>query len=239
MFGRGWNDAEATIVERRLVSQDTHVGGVVGQTVKVYEYIAEVRPVDGSEPFRAVMQEPFNAIHFKAPMAGQVVRVKYNHAERGEHKVKFDRDDRGTYEDLPGQADKKAVRAAHSAEAQAAWDATLNAPPDSAPNSSGGPASASGRSAAGGQRGDQPDPQVRRARVAVREARRRGDTAEVERLTTELEQLEHGSTHARSRNIPGAESIEQRLAKLQQLRDDGVLTPEEYTAQRQRILDSL
>lgn len=74
---------------------------------------------------------------------------------------------------------------------------------------------------------------------AVREARRRGDTAEVERLTTELEQLEHGNTHARSRNLPGAESIEQRLAKLQQLRDDGVLTPEEYTAQRQRVLDSL
>jgi hypothetical protein len=35
------------------------------------------------------------------------------------------------------------------------------------------------------------------------------------------------------------ESIEQRLAKLQKLRDDGVLTPEEFAAQRQRIIDAL
>lgn len=236
MFGRGWNDAEATIVERRLVAQDTHVGGVVGQTVKVYEYIADVRPSDGSQPFRAVVHEPFNAIHFKAPTVGQVVRVRYDHEGRDGHKVKFDRSDPGTYADLPGQADKKAVRTAHSPEAQAAWDATLNAHAGSAARASSGHGDGP---AAEGQHGNQPDPQVRRARVAVREARRRGDTAEVERLTRQLEQLEHGSTHARSPNTPGAESIEQRLAKLQQLCDDGVVTPEEYTAQRQRILDSV
>jgi hypothetical protein len=36
-----------------------------------------------------------------------------------------------------------------------------------------------------------------------------------------------------------AESIEQRLAKLQKLRDDGVLTAEEFAAQRQHIIDAL
>jgi hypothetical protein len=35
------------------------------------------------------------------------------------------------------------------------------------------------------------------------------------------------------------DSIEQRLAKLQQLRQEGVLSAEEYAAQRQRILDSI
>jgi Short C-terminal domain len=34
-------------------------------------------------------------------------------------------------------------------------------------------------------------------------------------------------------------SVEERLAKLQRLRDGGVLSPEEYEAQRQRILQSL
>jgi hypothetical protein len=36
-----------------------------------------------------------------------------------------------------------------------------------------------------------------------------------------------------------AESVEQRLAKLQKLRDDGVLTAEEFAAQRQRIIEAL
>jgi hypothetical protein len=84
-----------------LVGQNTHVGGVAGQTVKTYEYIADVHPSDGSQPFRAVVKEPFNAIHFKAPRVGQVVRVKYNHNERDEHKVKFDSSDPGTYHDRP------------------------------------------------------------------------------------------------------------------------------------------
>jgi len=104
--------------------------------------------------------------------------------------------------------------------------------------------------------GDQLDPRVRRARVALREARRRGDAAEVERLTTELQELErgrgqesaqpHSSAGAESleqprqpHGSPGVESPEQRLATLQRLRDDGVITAEEYTAQRQRILASL
>jgi hypothetical protein len=93
----------------------------------------------------------------------------------------------------------------------------------------------------GGRDRDHPDPALRRARVAVREARRGGDPAEVERLTAELEQLEHGSTSARSPASisPGAGSVEQRLAKLQQLNANGLITSDEYSAQRQRILDSL
>jgi hypothetical protein len=145
VFGIGWKDAEATIVDRRLLAQSTEpaMGEFASQSVRTYEYIADVRPADGSQPFRAVVHEPFNAITFKAPEVGQVVRVKYNHKERDEHKVKFDRSDPGTYENVPGvpdwrhhgnplkDADKKAVANAHSSEAQAAWDAALNAPPGS------------------------------------------------------------------------------------------------------------
>ena len=55
------------------------------------------------------------------------------------------------------------------------------------------------------------------------------------------DQLEHGSVHARppSSSRPEPASVEQRLAKLQQLNAGGLLTAEEYAAQRQRILDSL
>jgi hypothetical protein len=144
MLGIGWEGAEATIVSRRLVGKHTEPdeGEFAGQGVEVYEYIADVRPDDGSDPFRAALKEPFNAITFKAPEVGQVVRVKYNHKHQETHKVKFDRADAGTYEHVPGipdwrrhgdpvaEADRQAVADAHSAEAQAAWDATLNAPPD-------------------------------------------------------------------------------------------------------------
>jgi hypothetical protein len=143
MLGIGWEDAEATIVSRRLVGKHTEPdeGEFAGQGVEVYEYIADVRPGDGSEPFRAVLKEPFNAITFKAPEVGQVVRVKYNHKHQDTHKVRFDRADPGTYEHVPGvpdwrhhgdpveEGDRRAVADAHSADAQAAWDATLNAPP--------------------------------------------------------------------------------------------------------------
>jgi hypothetical protein len=37
----------------------------------------------------------------------------------------------------------------------------------------------------------------------------------------------------------GQGSVEERLATLQRLRDEGMLSAEEYEAQRQRILQSL
>jgi hypothetical protein len=143
MLGIGWNDADATIVSRRLVSKTTEPseGEFADQGVEVYEYIADVRPRDGSPPFRALIKEPFNAITFKAPEVGQVVLVNYNHEHADEHKVKFDRSDSGTYEHVPGvpdwrhhrdplkEADQQAVADAHSPEAQAAWDAALREPP--------------------------------------------------------------------------------------------------------------
>jgi hypothetical protein len=145
VLGIGWEEAQATIVSRRLVGKSTEpdMGEFAGQGVEVYEYIADVHPSDGSPPFRATIQEPHIAITFKPPVEGQVVRVKVNHSERDTHKVKFDRADDGTYQHVPGlpdwrrhhdplaDADQQAVDDAHSADAQAAWDSTLDAPPGS------------------------------------------------------------------------------------------------------------
>jgi hypothetical protein len=100
MLGIGWEDAEATIVSRRLVGKTTEpdMGEFAGQGVEVY-------------------------------------------AE--EHKVEFDRADSGTCQHIPGvpdwrhhedplkEADREAVADAHSAQAQAEWDARLQAPPGS------------------------------------------------------------------------------------------------------------
>jgi hypothetical protein len=58
-----------------------------------------------------------------------------------------------------------------------------------------------------------------------------GNTAAVEFLKNAMQEI----------SAAGAAqgSVEERLAKLQRLRDDGVLSAEEYEAQRQRILESL
>jgi hypothetical protein len=149
MLGFGWKSGEAEIVKRRIVNQDAvkASGPYSAQTITTYEYIADVRPKDGSPPFRAVLQEPRIEITFKQPEVGQRVLVKYK-AHGDGHKVKFDRADDGTYqpnaavpnwrhhEDPAERAAKEAVRRAQSGEAQAEWEAELRAPPgDGAPPS--------------------------------------------------------------------------------------------------------
>jgi hypothetical protein len=66
MLGLGWQDAQATIVIRRLVGKSTQpdMGEFAGQGVEVYEFIADVRPDDGGAAFRATVKEPFNAITY-------------------------------------------------------------------------------------------------------------------------------------------------------------------------------
>lgn len=210
-------------IEGRILASE-HTGwrashGVGGQKKYVVEYgvggttkRVELKQVMGLNSFKMV-----------SPWVGSTVPLLFN--ERS-GKVEFDIDDpRIAYNSGEFlKEDSKAVRDAYKAALKGA---------------TGGSTTPGGTQAAEEHLINQPDPQVRRARVALREARRKRDTAEVQRLRAELEQLEHGNTHARVGNTPGAGSIEQRLAKLQQLRDSGVLTPEEYTAQRQRIPASL
>ena len=147
MLGIGWKDGVATIVDRRLVDKSTEpdMGEFAGQRVEVFEFIADVEADDGSAHFRAPVKEPFNAITFKPPAVGQRVKVKL-HAK--DQKVKFDRDDDGTYQHVPGvpdwhrhrdplkEADEAAVAEDHSAEAQARWEAQLSQAPGSAPTGS-------------------------------------------------------------------------------------------------------
>jgi hypothetical protein len=145
MLGLGWDDAKATIVSRRLIGKSTEpdMGEFANQGVEVYEYIADIRPADGSPTFRAKLADPHIAITWKAPEIGQVVEVKFNPKNRH---VRFDRDDPGTYQHVPGlpdwrrhdrdplkEADEKAVADAHSDEAESRWNQLANDVPGSPP----------------------------------------------------------------------------------------------------------
>jgi hypothetical protein len=138
MFGRDWESAEATIVTRRLVEQG-HGGEAGILSYQAYEYIADVRPAGGSPVFRAVVKEPFNAIHFKAPEVGQVVRVTFR---RKDKHVKFDDSDPGIHRDINHKkADRRAVAQAGSAAAKASFAAIAAAAPGTSPAPAGvGPA---------------------------------------------------------------------------------------------------
>jgi hypothetical protein len=186
-----------------------------GRPSSKFDVILDVFP-EGAPPFRAEARQWF--YEALAPHPEDSLRVRCNPEQKT---VEIDLSEDRRF-------NPKLYRSANKGEEEKRHEELLNAPP-------GTPAPGYGDARSHGS--SQPDPQVRRARVALREARRSGDTAEVERLAAELNRLEHGDAPGRPR--PGPESIEQRLEKLQKLRDDGVLTPEEYTAQRHRILDSL
>jgi hypothetical protein len=144
VLGIGWKDGIGTIVDRRLVGKTTEpdMGEFAGQGTEVFEFIADVEDNDGSAHFRAELKEPFNAITFKPPEVGQRVKVKLHPKDQ---KAKFDRSDDGTYQHVPGvpdwrrhgdplkEADKAAVAADHTDEAQARWEARLNQAPGSSP----------------------------------------------------------------------------------------------------------
>jgi hypothetical protein len=214
-----WQKIEGRI----LASEHTGWGashGVGGQKKYVVEY--SVRGTTKRVELKQVMG--LNSFKMISPKVGSSVPLLLNQRSG---KVEFDIED-------PRLAFKSGDF--FKEDSKAARDAYKSARKERP----GGAITPGGGEADAGHRSDQPDPQLRRARVALREARRSGDPAEVDRLTAEVDRLEHRNTNQRSaRSAPAAESIEQRLAKLQQLRDNGAITPEEYTTQRQRILDSL
>jgi hypothetical protein len=57
------------------------------QKLKTFEYVADVQPSGGGSVFRTVMHEPFNELHWRQPMVGDVVPVK---CDPKREKAKFD-----------------------------------------------------------------------------------------------------------------------------------------------------
>jgi hypothetical protein len=111
MFGRGWERAEATIVEAELVP--VHKGDIHSHNV----YVVEVRPA-GQAPFRAKLSQPETG-HFAFPKPGHVIRVR---CRPKSHKAKWD------------HSDPRSFNTEKVDDAQARLDAALHAPTGSPPD---------------------------------------------------------------------------------------------------------
>jgi hypothetical protein len=212
MFGRDWDNAEATIVAR-----DADFTG--DGTVADYTFVADVRLPSG-ETFRATVREPTIATDFWAPSIGDVVSVLVRPKDR---KVKFDKDDPRLSVKAYDVGKNKAFAEAQQQPAGtpvAAWT------PDDLPAALAQKLGQLGING-GGQ------PQVFGA-----------DSAQAQAILAALTQ--RGTPGIPSGTQPGiqpdasaAPTPEARLLQLKSLHERGLLTVEEYTEQRQRILDEL
>jgi hypothetical protein len=212
MFGRAWVKGHGTVVEvlaGQTRSDGTFVTGITDG------YIMDIYPEAG-EPFRAeVRNAPGHSIfNLRDDLkVGETVAVECDLRSKKARLDGSDPDVRSK-EMWAKQASEKDRR-----------EAILQQPPAPDPRSSGSGDVAippSGGTPSAGTAGG-----FERLLSFKEIMATRGDPAAAEALRSE------------SSETSGQPSIEQRLARLQQLRDDGVLTPEEYSAQRQRILDSL
>jgi hypothetical protein len=123
MFGRGWEPGQATIVAMKevgSVGRDT----VSQQKLKTFEYVADVEPSGGGNVFRAVMHEPFNELHWRQPIVGDVVPVRCD-PKRG--KAKFDT----AVDAARDRAEKKARKEQQDSQFEAMAHAAPGTPPPS------------------------------------------------------------------------------------------------------------
>lgn len=246
MFGRSWQPGEATIVAQRLLAKS--FDGESGQSFSRNEYVLDVRPGNGSPPFRSTAKDPFNAITWRQPAVGDVVRVEFRDKD---HEVKFDRTDPNLHQDTPWKMNKKAVEAAHSPEAQHDWHALATAAPappvppawpTERPSQAPPPALVEASSAMSSDFTD--------TMAAIKQAKAAGNHGEVDRLKAEFKaraderaQLSRQAAarlreHADSAALPAPPSADpiERLRKLADLRDRGVLTDIEFAAEKAKIL---
>jgi len=178
--------------------------------VATYTYVADVRLASG-ETFRATVHEPTIATDFWAPSIGDTVSVLVNAKSR---KVKFDKDD----DRLSAKAFQAARKRAFE-EAQHQPPGTLPATPAGLPD--GLPAELAAKLAELGITGSAP--------MVVT-----GDSAQGQAILAAIGQA--GPTPGQA--VPAA-TPDARLAELTSLHDRGLVTDEEYAAQRRRILDEI
>jgi hypothetical protein len=134
MLGRGWDNGVATIVARQDHEGTYHLHEGTSLYHEAFDYIADVKPDDGSDVFRATFTEIFQGDSERRPNVGDVARVKL-HAKSKE--VKFDRDALKSEKKVVANADHAAFAALASAppasadapadadSVSAAWDAAL------------------------------------------------------------------------------------------------------------------
>jgi hypothetical protein len=236
MFGSHWDKAEATIVAS--LPKFTGDG-----TSPSYDFVADVRPESGAPAFRATLKEPTIAIDFWRPGIGDVVSVLV----KSNGKVKFDKDD------------PRISAKAFEAKRKAAFEATRNQTFEEARNQEVGSPAGSGlpanlaevMAAQFAQFGVQPgqleqpgQPGVQVFSVGgpeqTRAAAERLRAAGLGGLADQVEQAQGSAAAGQDRSAQGVDDDPAaRLGTLENLRDRGLMTDEEYTTQRRRILDDI
>jgi hypothetical protein len=158
-----------------IVARQTHEGeyrrGInfyapTGLYHHVYDYVADVTPDDGTAMFRATFTEMFESDTERRPLVGEQARVKFDDKHE---QVEFDRDA------LWNEA--KASAASSRDQFEAIADAAPGTPVES-----GAPELIEGA--------PPENPVVGILQVSLREAQRKGDAAEVERLTAKLAEIQ-------------------------------------------------
>jgi hypothetical protein len=244
MFGRGWEAAVATIVSRRLVAEGHSSGGGGGtggahgldgigggrpMYWEEFEYTADVRPDSGAAPFQATINEPRNGIHFHTPDAGQVVRVKFN----ADQKVKFDHSDpvvfgHGTQSTADQQADVAAEPSEFAKDAAEFRPRTEEFRHLAEASNRGGPVIISG------------DGKLGEDVAAILRAQASGNTAEVERLGSELRR--HVTENPGTPSVlhlgasPASDDPLDQLQRLADLHARGALSDAEFTFAKAKLL---
>jgi hypothetical protein len=231
MFGRGWEPGQATIValkEIRSIGTDDYTG----RKFKSCEYVADVQPDGGGAVFRTVMHEPFDERVWRQPSVGDVVPVT---CDPRRQKAKFDT--------ATVTARDKARKEATKREQAAQFDVMVNALPGSTASSpvtdvqsplADISATVSRLSGATGE--------ISETMAAIQRARASGNLAEVERLKAEFQNRAHQNAAAARQAAAGlapqaaASDPLERLQKLADLHDRGVLTDAEFAAEKAKIL---
>jgi hypothetical protein len=172
MFGRDKQRAQATIVARQThegsYRKGVQIVAPTGLYHHVYDYVADVTPGGTESPFRATFTEMFESDEEYRPIAGDTVAVRFNK----DRNVAFDRDALRA----EAQARKRTERSDFAAIASAPVGTLA---PDAAVPAAAVPPS---------------DPRVAILELSLRQAQRRGDTAEVSRLSAQLAALRSTSS---------------------------------------------
>jgi Short C-terminal domain len=185
MFGRGWEQAKATVVAAQQMGDKPvytkHGGGTMRRR---YEYVLDVHPAGGGPAFRTTVLSPLNVDSLRDLAIGEVVPVLC-HAK--DEKAKFDTSD-------PSMS-QAAVNDARRARFEAVADA--------APGSGG-----------------------------------RGPDLSREALLRQREKLRAAQRAQEEVPASGSDDRLDRLEKLADLHDRGVLSEAEFEAEKTKILGS-
>jgi hypothetical protein len=217
MFGHNWEPGQAKIVAARQIASRPP-DPETGQDRNSYEYVADVQPATGGALFRTVMTEPFDIpVWLNATIVGTTVPVK---CDPKREQAKFDTKAVAAR----NKAQKEAVKQAQ----QAQFDAMVNAAPGTnSPVGAGALNSRGGGALADILQQATADPEGFRARM-LGQAQGSGASAFV--MTPGG--LAPPGTPAQGPSTDDAD----RLSKLADLHDRGVLTDAEFAAEKAKIL---